>query len=58
LEEEFAESFAFTANELRWREHTASVAQIGPARRQGLRSFGSCSFDEPVEGLRALGWMI
>ncbi len=32
----------------------ATIDQIVAARRQGCVSFGSCSFDEPVEGLKKL----
>ena len=35
----------------------ASIEEIREARRDGLTSFGSCSFDEPREDLRALGWL-
>lgn len=57
LEEEAGASFVFTDGGLRWRGHGVSVAQIEQARRQGAVSFGSCSFEEPREDLRGLGWM-
>jgi hypothetical protein len=34
-----------------------TLREIDEARRQFIKSFGSCSFDEPVEDLRALGLM-
>jgi hypothetical protein len=40
-----------------WRDLSASTAQVAAARREGVLSFGSCSFDEPREDLRALGWL-
>ena len=49
-------AFAFTDEGLRWREFEASLDEIVAARRL-VQSFGSCSFDEPRDGLRALGWM-
>jgi hypothetical protein len=30
---------------------------IAQTRERGLRSFGSCSFTEPVNETRALGWI-
>ena len=56
LEERSAESFVFSATKLQWRDHMATLQQIRSARETGLVSFGSCSFDEPLEGLRGLGW--
>jgi hypothetical protein len=55
IEEEDAGSFAFTDDGLRWRNHRASVDEIELARRSAVVSFGSCSFDEPRDDLRALG---
>jgi hypothetical protein len=42
---------------LRWREWTIDVPHIAAARRDAVVSFGSCSFDEPRDDLRALGWL-
>jgi hypothetical protein len=55
IEEEDAGSFVFTDDGLRWRNHRASVEEIEFARRSAVMSFGSCSFDEPRDDLRALG---
>lgn len=38
-----------------WRGRRAAGDEVAPMRRERFRSFGSCSFDEPVEGLRSLG---
>ncbi|MGH7177215.1 MAG: hypothetical protein ACREJC_07540 [Tepidisphaeraceae bacterium] len=57
LSDESAASFTFDDDGLRWQDHRASIAQIESARRDRVISFGSCSFDEPREDLRALGWM-
>jgi hypothetical protein len=35
----------------------AGVALIAAARRDAVTSFGSCSFDEPRDDLRSLGWL-
>jgi hypothetical protein len=48
--------FAFDS-ELRWKDRTATAAEVAAARRSGVLSFGSCSFDEPRDDLRALGWL-
>lgn len=51
LTESQADSFHFDESSFAWRHHSVSNRQIAAARRSGLRSFGSCSFDEPVAGL-------
>jgi hypothetical protein len=55
IEDEDAGNFVFTDDGLRWRNHTATVAEIEHARRTTVISFGSCSFDEPRDDLRRLG---
>jgi hypothetical protein len=57
LADEDAASFAFTDDSLRWRDLEASVEQIAWCRENDVTSFGSCSFDEPRDDLRALGWL-
>jgi hypothetical protein len=57
LEDEEATSFAFDNDSLRWRSLAVTTAQVETARREFAISFGSCSFDEPRDDLRALGWM-
>jgi hypothetical protein len=34
-----------------------TASQIAECRREFAHSFGSCSFDEPVDDLRELGWL-
>lgn len=56
MEEEFDEAFAFSDNGVAWRnEHFLGLGQIERLRSNGLNSFGSCSFDEPVADLQGLG---
>jgi hypothetical protein len=57
LEDDNSHDFEWADDCLRWRGHKASIAQIEAARRGALRSLGSCSFDEPRQELRALGWL-
>src|SRR5262249_38895006 len=47
--------FAFDATGLSWKEWRATTEEIAAARRHAVLSFGSCSFDEPREDLRARG---
>ena len=55
LDDREPRSFEFRDDALRWRGHTLSTAEIEAARRDFAHSFGSCSFEEPVAGLRELG---
>lgn len=56
LEDEWAEHFAFNNNGIVWRhEHFVSNTQLQTLRARGAISFGSCSFDEPIEDLQAIG---
>ncbi|HZT79013.1 MAG TPA: hypothetical protein VFA26_02225 [Gemmataceae bacterium] len=55
LEDEDAADFVFDEAGFRWQGLRATTAQIEAARRQLVLSFGSCSFDEPRDDLRALG---
>jgi hypothetical protein len=49
----------FTLDEeaIGWRGHTFTAAACADTRTHLLRSVGSCSFEEPVADLRALGWL-
>jgi hypothetical protein len=56
MEEEFGEVFQFDEQGVTWRgDNFLSNWQIERLRRLGIHSFGSCSFEEPVEDLKALG---
>jgi hypothetical protein len=55
LDETDPQAFEFRDDELRWRDWRATTAEVERARRDFAHSFGSCSFVEPVDGLRALG---
>ncbi|WP_380026165.1 hypothetical protein [Effusibacillus consociatus] len=54
LADESPDSFSFTAEGLAWRDLTISVPEIARLRSTALRSYGSCSFDEPRDDLRGL----
>jgi hypothetical protein len=55
VEDEDPSHFVFTDNAFRWKDLSAPVDAIVRARRDRVVSFGSCSFDEPRDDLRALG---
>jgi hypothetical protein len=48
-------AFRFDDEELAWRGRTVTARQIAGARSSLGLAFGSCSFQEPVDDLRALG---
>jgi hypothetical protein len=49
-------AFAFDDERMRWREYDVPVASIAAAREELATSFGSCSFAEPRDDLKALGF--
>jgi hypothetical protein len=49
--------FEFDDAGLRWRDFQVTTEQVVKGREGRMVSFGSCSFDEPRDDLRALGWM-
>lgn len=48
-------AFQFTDEFVRWQGRVLETARLARARETFALSFGSCSFDEPVQGLRELG---
>ena len=54
LEDENLDSFSFAQDFFAWREWKIDIERL-QYRRRFVASFGSCSFDEPREDLRALG---
>lgn len=54
LAEESAAAIRFADDSITWRSHTLSNAQLLHARQSFCLSFGSCSFSEPLDDLRAL----
>ena len=55
LRESDPAAFSLDADGFRWRDRQAGPGELAHARRERLRSIGSCSFFEPVEELQALG---
>ena len=57
LSDEDPASFKFDDDGLGWKDYRATIRQIEDARRGLVISYGSCSFDEPRDDLRSLGWL-
>ena len=57
LLEEDASSLRLSDTAIEWRDHVILAEVIAEVRRSLAISFGSCSFDEPVSDLMALGWL-
>jgi hypothetical protein len=55
LQERDAAAFRFGETSISWRRHEIDHRHLLTSRQQFAHAFGSCSFDEPLEGLRALG---
>jgi hypothetical protein len=55
LDETDPQAFTFSEEGMCWLDRRLSTAELSATRRSMLRSFGSCSFREPVDELRALG---
>ena len=57
LQEEDPRAFAFDDDGASWRGHRVSTEEIIAMRRDFATSFGSCSFEEPIDDLKELGWL-
>ena len=57
LGDEDRRNFDASESELRWRGRSFSTEDIRKMRNEFLAGFGSCSFAEPIEELRAMGWI-
>jgi hypothetical protein len=56
LEDENVDSFSFTDDSFAWRDWRIDTKRL-QYRRKFVVSFGSCSFDEPRNDLRGLGFL-
>lgn len=57
LAETDASAFTFDDEGASWRGHRVSTESLATMRRDFATSFGSCSFEEPINDLRTLGWL-
>ena len=55
LEEKDAAAFEFTESVVTWQGTSVTRAELSAIRHHAALSFGSCSFQEPVDDLRSLG---
>ena len=53
LDQTGADAFEWADDHIRWRTHRLDLAEIEGGRKR-VRSFGCCSFDDPVAEVRAL----
>lgn len=56
LETRTIDAFQFATDGIRWRDEFVSTADVESMRLRVATAFGSCSFTEPLEDLRALGF--
>jgi hypothetical protein len=57
LTEEDPGAFQLDDDVLLWHEHRVTLEQIERARNEFAISFGSCSFTEPIDDLKAMEWL-
>lgn len=57
LEETSPDAFHFEDKCVTWHGRSLTASQLSSARRKFAISFGSCSFEEPIKDLEALGWL-
>lgn len=55
LSDENPENFKFTDNSMQWKNLIVLSSKVEEARKNFMLSYGSCSFDEPVDDLKSLG---
>lgn len=56
LSETDAGAFALDGDTIGWRDVTIDAATLADVRQRFAVGYGSCSFREPLDDLRALGW--
>lgn len=57
LAEEDESAFAVTTEAFTWRDHSVGPEEIARIRQELFVGFGSCSAQEPIDGLEALGML-
>ena len=58
LGEEAPAAFGCREGHIDWRERSISIDALAEARSRFAHSYGSCSFNEPTDELRAMGWPV
>lgn len=54
LQESSSDNFQFTTDSICWKNHQLNISEIEETRKGFFRSFGSCSFQEPIDDLKEL----
>lgn len=54
LSDENPENFKFTDNSMQWKNLIVLASKVEEVRKNFMLSYGSCSFDEPVDDLKKL----
>ncbi|MDJ0716508.1 MAG: hypothetical protein QNJ54_20230 [Prochloraceae cyanobacterium] len=54
LQESSLDAFQFKAESILWKDRQINLKEIKETRKSFFRSFGSCSFQEPIESLKEL----
>jgi hypothetical protein len=57
LTEENPKAFQLDEDEIAWHDHRMTTDQIERVRAEFAIGFGSCSFTEPIDDLKAMGWL-
>ena len=57
LEEVSPAAFHFTDEAVSWHDHRLAAAELRDVREHFAISFGSCSFEEPIESLEEHRWL-
>ena len=55
LEETDASAFVLNNTDAGWRDYTINLLELSRVREAFATSYGSCSFDEPLDDLKSLG---
>ena len=50
-------AFTWADNAVSWRGNALTLEALTRSRARFAHSYGSCSFDEPIADLKALGWL-
>lgn len=57
LTEDDPAAFSFDDDGAHWRDTSLSTDEIAETRSRFALSYGSCSFEEPIDDLKTHGWM-
>lgn len=57
MTEESFDAFDATEEAIRWHDYWVAAPELARIRKEFAISFGSCSFEEPVEELKAAAWI-